>query len=290
MELTTGVSSICMRERRRRVRVRLAFLSIAISLAAWAFFIEPARLVRHDVAIASAYWPAGAPPMRVAVIGDLHAGGYHVTSGMLEAVVSMANAAQLDAVLLLGDYVQPAYGRVTPVEEVAATLANLRSRYGTFAVLGNHEWSYDGPRVKRALESAHVTVLDNSAARIDRETDNVYVVGLADAWTRRIDFARAFATVPEGAARLVLVHEPDVFPLVPPAAVTFAGHTHGGQVRVPFFGPPIVPSTYGQRYAAGHVREGGRDLFVTTGVGTSILPVRFGVPPEVAIVTISAAR
>jgi predicted MPP superfamily phosphohydrolase len=158
-------------------------------------------------------------------------------------------------------------------------------------VLGNHDWWYDGKRVRRALESARITVLENEAARIDRGADSVYVVGLADPWTREVDLARAFGTVPDGALRLVLVHEPDIFPNVPDSAtLTFAAHTHGGQVRLPFWGPLVVPSDYGRRYAAGHVWEGGRDLFVTTGVGTSILPVRFGVPPEVAIVTVGPAR
>src|SRR5689334_3243269 len=112
MELTTDPSSIRARGRRLRSRLRLGYLAIPLLLAVWAFGIEPARLVRHDVAIASAHWPAEVAPLRVAVIGDLHAGGYHVTSAMLARVVAMANAARPDAVLLLGDYVEPAYGRV----------------------------------------------------------------------------------------------------------------------------------------------------------------------------------
>ena len=86
---------------------------------------------------------------------------------------------------------------------------------------------------------------------------------------------------------LLLTHSPDVFPRVPSrVALTLAAHTHGGQVRLPPFPPPVVPSDFGSRYAAGHIEEGGRHLFVTTGVGTSILPVRFAVPPEVVILTL----
>jgi predicted MPP superfamily phosphohydrolase len=293
MELTTDPSSIRTRGRRMRWRIRIGSLAIALGLAAWAFVIEPSRLVRHDVAIASAHWPAGAAPMRVAVIGDIHPGSPYIDGAKIDRLVALANEAEPDAVFLLGDYVIHGVpgGRFMPPEDLAPHLANLRSRYGTYAVLGNHDWWYDGPRVRRALESAHITVLDNEAARIDRGSDRVYVVGLADPWTRTVDLPRAFTAVPDGTLRLVLVHEPDFFPHVPDSvAVTFAAHTHGGQVRLPFIGSLIVPSEYGQRYAAGHVREGGRDLFVTTGVGTSILPVRFGVPPEVAIVTVGPAR
>jgi predicted MPP superfamily phosphohydrolase len=86
---------------------------------------------------------------------------------------------------------------------------------------------------------------------------------------------------------IVLTHSPDVFPEVPVrVALTLAAHTHGGQVRLPPFPPPIVPSAFGSRYAAGHIVEEGRHLFVTTGVGTSILPVRFAVRPEVVLLAL----
>ena len=89
-------------------------------------------------------------------------------------------------------------------------------------------------------------------------------------------------------AVLAFTHNPDVFPSIPARALlTIAGHTHGGQVYLPGIGRPIVPSEFGQRYAIGHVREGGRDLFVSSGVGTSILPVRFLVPPEITLLQIS---
>jgi predicted MPP superfamily phosphohydrolase len=90
---------------------------------------------------------------------------------------------------------------------------------------------------------------------------------------------------------VAFTHNPDVFPQVPGrVAITFAGHTHGGQARFPFFGAPIVPSSYGQRYASGHVVEEGRHLFVTTGLGTSIFPVRFRVPPEIAMLRLFCSR
>jgi uncharacterized protein len=278
---------------RKRRTMRVALLLAAVAVVVWSVLIEPARLVRHDVEIASAHWPAGAAPIRLAVIADIHAGSPHIDETKLDRLVAMTNEARPDAVFLVGDYVikHVIGGRFMPPETLAAKLAGLRSRYGTFAVLGNHDWWYDGERVRRALQSVGISVLENASARIDRGTDSVYVAGLADAWTRQQDFARAFGAVPEGAPLLAMVHEPDVFPWLPPrVAVTFAGHTHGGQVRLPLFGPPIVPSEYGQRFAAGHVVEDRRDLFVTTGVGTSIIPVRFGVPPEVAIVTVGPGR
>jgi len=154
-------------------------------------------------------------------------------------------------------------------------------------VLGNHDWWNDGYRVRRALREHGITVLENEALALERGGQRFFVVGLADALTRQIRLDEALAAVPEGAPFVVLAHEPDIFPEVPErAALTLAGHTHGGQVRLPLLGRLVVPSRYGQRYAAGHVVEGQRHLFVTSGVGTSIFPVRFGVPPEIALLTL----
>jgi predicted MPP superfamily phosphohydrolase len=90
---------------------------------------------------------------------------------------------------------------------------------------------------------------------------------------------------------LLMAHEPDIFVRVPDrVTLTLSGHTHGGQVRLPFFGPPIVPSAYGRRFASGHIVEGGRHLLVSSGLGLSGLPVRFMVPPEIALVTLGAPR
>jgi predicted MPP superfamily phosphohydrolase len=98
------------------------------------------------------------------------------------------------------------------------------------------------------------------------------------------------AKLNDDAPALLITHNPDLFPLIPPrVCLTLAGHTHGGQVAIPFVGRPIVPSRYGERYAIGHIQEHGRRMFVTSGVGTSIIPVRFRVPPEVVFLTISRA-
>ena len=133
-----------------------------------------------------------------------------------------------------------------------------------------------------------IRVLENTAARVDTPAGPVWVAGVSDLWTGQPDLSAALSAVKEERQLVILLtHNPDVFPKVPaPVHLTLAGHTHGGQVRLPLVGAPVVPSAYGQRYAAGLVVEGGRSLFVTSGVGTSILPVRFGVPPEVAVLVL----
>ena len=99
-----------------------------------------------------------------------------------------------------------------------------------------------------------------------------------------------WAKLPPGEPLIILTHSPDVFlSFSARVNLTLASHTHGGQVRLPGIGSPIVPSSFGQRYVRGHIVEDGRHLFVNTGIGTSFIPVRFGVPPEISILTLRAA-
>jgi hypothetical protein len=104
------------------------------------------------------------------------------------------------------------------------------------------------------------------------------------------DIPGTLAQIQDDAPAILMAHEPDIFVDVPDRfAVTLSGHTHGGQVRLPFLGRPVVPSAYGQRFAYGHIQEEGRDLIVSAGLGCSILPVRFGVPPEITVVNLNGA-
>jgi predicted MPP superfamily phosphohydrolase len=144
--------------------------------------------------------------------------------------------------------------------------------------------------VQRALERSGIRVLEETATRLETPAGPVWIAGISDLWTGRHDLSTALASVKDdGAPVILLTHNPDVFPTVPHrVTLTLAGHTHGGQVRLPLLGRPIVPSRFGQRFAAGHVVEDGRHLFVATGIGTSILPVRFRVPPTVTILTLTS--
>jgi predicted MPP superfamily phosphohydrolase len=180
-----------------------------------------------------------------------------------------------------GEFVEP--------EPIAASLAKLRAEHGVIAVLGNHDWWYDGERVTAALRAEGITVLEDSAIAVEGVSPPLWIAGVSDRWTRAHDVARALAEVPDDAVVVAITHNPDVFVDVPPrVALTLAGHTHGGQVQVPGWGPPVVPSEFGMRFAAGHVEEEGRHMFVSVGVGTSILPVRFLVPPRVDVLTLRA--
>jgi uncharacterized protein len=280
----------------RRARVVLAVAATAsltgAGLLGWAVIVEPGRLVVRETRVLSAGWPRDRPPLRIAVLTDLHVGSFRNGLDRLDEVVARTNAQKPDLVVILGDFVihDVLLGRFVPPEATAARLAGLRAPYGVVAVLGNHDWWLDGQRVRDDLERAGIRVLENDAMPITDGSRRFWVAGLADLWTRPVSIPRALARVPADEPVLLLTHSPDVFPDVPPrVALTLAGHTHGGQVALPIVGRPIVPSRYGQRYAYGLVVEDGRALFVSPGIGTSLLPVRFRVPPEISVVTLASA-
>jgi predicted MPP superfamily phosphohydrolase len=272
-------------------RALVACIALALALAAWAFCVEPARLVVVDERVDVA-WPSRAP-LRVAVLTDLHVGSPFNGLAKLHAVVDRTNAARPDLVCILGDLVIQGIigGRFVAPEVIAGELMRLRPAVGTFAVLGNHDGWFDHDRILRALEMAGARVVEDTAVRVATPSGPVWIAGISDLWTGRHDLQKALAAVTDDRAPvLLLTHNPDVFPTVPPrVTLTLAGHTHGGQVRLPLVGSPVVPSQFGKRFAAGHIVEGGRHMFVATGIGTSILPVRFRVPPTVSILVVSGA-
>jgi uncharacterized protein len=275
-----------MKKRRRGV---LGVVALASALALWAFVIEQRRLVVHRETIELPQWRPEHAGLRVALISDIHVGSPHWSLDRVRSLVSTTNAEHPDIVLLAGDYMinGVTFGSKVDPEPIAEVLGDLQAPLGVIAVLGNHDWWNDGQRLRHALTVKGIVVLENEVRAIDHAGGRFFVVGLADEMTRPQQVSQTIDEVPTGETSLVLVHEPDVFMTVGSRpSLTMAGHTHGGQVALPFFGRLVVPSAYGQRFAAGHIVEAGRHLFVTTGVGTSIFPVRFGVPPEVALLTL----
>lgn len=236
-------------------------------------------------------WPYSRP-LRVAVASDLHVGSPYETVEHLKTVVDRINATNPDLICLLGDFVTAdALGGNVEPEELTAELSRLRAPAGVAAVLGNHDHAKGSHRMHDALTRAGIRVLEDTAVSIVTPSGPLWIAGVSDFWSSKHDVKRALGSIPSGGTPIIVItHNPDIFPEIPKRVLlTLAGHTHGGQVRLPLIGSPIVPSRYGQRYVMGHIQEDGRDLFVTTGVGTSGIPVRFGVPPVISVLTISRA-
>lgn len=272
---------------------RILFFSVSLliiaGLALWAFYIEPDRVIVHREILSIPHWHSEHDGLRIAVLTDLHVGAPYITLKKLKKVVSLTNELQPDMVVILGDLVIQGLlgGRFVEPEVISGILKDLESPIGTIAVLGNHDWWYDGSRVTQALEKKGITVLENSVVKKSFAKKSFWLAGIKDLWTRDADIASTLDKINDSNPVIVLTHNPDIFPDIPlSVSLTLAGHTHGGQVNLPLIGRPIVPSKFGQRFAAGLVIEEGRHLFVGTGVGTSIFPVRFRVIPEILLLEI----
>src|SRR5215475_12667362 len=168
------------KQRRSRVKVVwLALLCCLVFLVIWGFVIEPSRLIFRETQITLPACPASLKGLRIAVISDLHAGSPYITVDKIHRIVETTNAAQPDLILLPGDFVIQGVpgGNFMEPEVIASTLKGLRAGFGVFATLGNHDWWYNGPRVKKSLENAGITVLENDAAMIERDGAAIWVVG-----------------------------------------------------------------------------------------------------------------
>jgi predicted MPP superfamily phosphohydrolase len=270
-------------------RALAAGAAAGAALAAWAGWIEPRRLAVRELTLELPHWPERLSGLRAGVLADLHAGVPHMGLDRIARIVDALNERAPDVHLLLGDHLDSsqAWRRRLKPELVAATLARLEAPLGTISVIGNHDWRNSGDRMWRALEQAGIVVLEDRAVELRSPRGPFWVAGLGDMRHRRPSVSAALRDVPADAPVLVLTHDPDMFPEVPDrVALTLAGHLHGGQVAIPLLRRPMLPSYYGERYARGHIVEHGRQMFVTSGLGTSGLPIRLFAPPEVLVLTL----
>ena len=255
-------------------------------------------------------WPANLK-LKIAVIADIHACEPWMSAERIAGIVDLANAQKPDIAVLLGDFVcthRFVTGYVAP-GAWAEQLARLEAPLGVHAILGNHDWwsaaiptnpPDNAQSVRKALAGAKIPLLENRAVQLALNGRPFWLVGLGDQLAHHLarranrgddDLAGSLRQVNDSAPAILLAHEPFIFPRVPDrVALTLSGHTHGGQVKFPLIGTPFAPdSPYStKRYVYGDYQEGGRHLIVSGGLGTSYAPVRFGVPPEVVIVSVEA--
>jgi len=303
------------------VITRRAFLHGAGAAAAGAAslsgcaFAEPFATLVTRYQISPPRWPAGLK-VNLAVIADLHACEPWMGRARIRRIVEHTNALAPDCILLLGDYVAGdgimRYADPVAEKDWVRELGRLNAPLGVHAVLGNHDWWADAdvqrcrggtPAASLALQDAGIPVYENGSVRLAKDGAPFWLAGLADQeafWSQTArmrsgrhflggdDLAGTLRQVTDDAPVILMAHEPDIFPQVPDrVALTIAGHTHGGQIRILGYAP-VVPSRFGNRYVYGHVVEQDRNLIVSAGLGCSGVPVRFGAPPEIVMIELAA--
>ena len=256
-------------------------------------------LVVTDYAPVPRNWPARRR-LTITVIADLHAGGPNMGLARVREVVDTAAALNSDLVVILGDFfaTHRFITETVPHAAWAGELARLKARFGVYSILGNHDWWYDIDGVRNALRQVRIPVMENDAVLLGEPGAKFWLAGIGDQLAHWLghstfrgedDLPGTLAKIKTDDPVILLIHEPDIFTEVPArVALTLAGHTHGGQIKLPFIPPVWAPSAYGARFAYGHIVEQGRHMIVSGGLGTSKVPLRFGVTPEIVRVTLGA--
>ena len=249
--------------------IKVFLLILIVILIIWSFFIEPnlIKIKKLDLNINN---------MKIVFISDLHIAKND--KKRLQKIVELINKQNPDLVLSGGDYIKGHDEKNTlSIEDQASELKNIKAPI--ISVLGNHDCWYDKNRVTRVLEKNGIIVLSNSNTKFK----NIYIAGVEDLQTGNPDVKKALAGT-QG-KRILLTHSPDIYyDVKSDVDLILAGHVHGGQVRLPFLGALVVPSEYGNKFSYGLIQETQNKMFITKGLGTSILPIRFNSIPEIVVI------
>ena len=267
------------------MRTFLKLVAAAVVIAALLLLYMYAVAIRDPlvrrVSIQMPDWPAAHAPIKIAMLSDIHVSGPDMPPARVARIVDQVNALKPDIVLLAGDFVsdKKVATRTYSAAVGLAPLKGLRATFGAWAVLGNHDHWRNAAESRRALKAANVHLLDNAAATIGP----LSLGRLDDDFTGNAAVSpTVLAMRKQRGAKVLLSHSPDVSPRTPTdVTLILAGHTHCGQIRLPVIGAVSYVSNYGERFGCGLIRESSRRIIVTAGLGTSVLPLRLGAPPDI---------
>lgn len=257
----------------------LAMLVGTVAVIGYAEATRDPVVVRYAIGFTN--WPAATPPIRAVQLSDLHVSWPDMPVARLERIVDQVNALQPDLILLTGDY---SAGKIKDfdignLDVMTAPLKRLRARHGVVAVRGNHDQPYWSPIVFRRIG---IPLLDNRWVAAGPVT----IAGVDDLITARSDARAAIRGAPADRPLILLSHNPEVAQWMPRRVdLLVAGHTHGGQIDLPVVGRLATLSPYLDAHWRGVFFEGPRRMVVSSGIGTTLVPFRLGVPPETVLMT-----
>jgi len=261
---------------------------VALSAAsAYATLIEPFDYLISETDVYLRDLPDRFENYRITQLTDIH---HSRILGIDEVrrVVRLAQQTKPDMFVLTGDY-STSYRRY--IEPCAEALSTLSAPDGVWAVLGNHDHYTDAELTARALERQHIVVLNNRNTILRRGSDTIQLSGIDDFTWNATDWTKAFAGLNQRVPTILLSHQPSVleFEQTRKVSLILSGHTHGGQIRLPWLGAPARFATNDLRFAQGLFRLNDVQLYVSSGTGVIGLPIRFGVRPEIAVLRLRRA-
>jgi uncharacterized protein len=270
--------------RRHFIYAAGAFCGLIVGGAGYAGFYEPYHPVITRLSIPVKDLPTAFEGLTCLHITDIHHGAL-IGIDYLERCMELAGRLEPDIILLTGDYVTGNPRYIVPCLEL---LAGLKSRYGTFAVPGNHDYWSDIKLMVKTFMRLDVEFLVNRHVTLDIRGSSLVIAGIDDLWAGMPSVDKALEGAHDEETKILLTHNPDLFERLVPGKfdLILAGHTHGGQVNIPFFGPPIIPSQFGRTYAQGLFRRKSSTMFVNRGIGMVSPGIRFNCPPEIAMITL----
>lgn len=255
--------------------IKQIIIFIILLLAVYGFLIEPNLITVKKLTLKS----DEIKDLRIVFVSDFHLSKQ--AKSRLDRIIKKVNEQSPDVIISGGDYVIMHNAKFSmDMDYAAKKISEMKSKYGIYSVMGNHDYHKDNKYIKQALVKNGIKVLENENEKIMHNGNPIYIAGISDMQTSFYDLDKALkGTKPP----IILVsHSPDITPKAKNRVnLVLSGHTHGGQVRIPFIGPVIVPSKYGSKYASGFVDN---FTYTTKGLGTSILHLRFNCPPEILVI------
>jgi len=278
---------------------RRSFFKLSASVAVTAIAVDASLFEPNDPKLVELALPIKRLPavwdgLRIAQLSDFHYDDDFSVVPLRKAVETI-NRLQPDIILLTGDFVsapflasgkKKAAGAIEPCSKL---LAQLKAKIGLFACLGNHDADTDPGRIFNVLQSHNIKVLRNHSVPLEREGKRLWLAGVDDVIEGYADLDITLQKVPTDEAVVLMAHEPDFATHVAKYRVDLqlSGHSHGGQVRIPFIGAPVLPKL-GVRFPKGLYQIGSLTLYTNVGIGTVNLPVRFDCPPEITLITLKS--
>ena len=240
---------------------------------------EEIEISNHTIRIKNL--PKAFDGLKLVHLTDIHHSKF-VSFNDVFRMVELSNLQNPDVVLLTGDYITWSKKFIPPVAEA---LRGLKSRLGVYAVLGNHDVRVDADKVTQALEKVQIKVLRNASARIDLKGDSLWIGGVDEYMYGQSDIRKAMTNVPRSQPRILLAHNPEIIDEAARHQVDFvlAGHTHGGQIKIPYMRSLNIVTQPGREILEGFVRNGRTQMYISRGLGKVVVPVRILCPPEIPV-------